>query len=148
MSPPAEYPSNLFPPCRLAGILRGLSGYYYKEPTLLFLVRIAQGLVHMGKGLLTLNPYHSDHVLLSGGLAPQPGAPLGALPVLVGAFSLKGAGWLPFLVGRSFRGLPLVDPFGYVSVWGHLQVLCWRAGFWCCCPAWALTKCSYMQSRY
>ncbi|CAM6083584.1 unnamed protein product [Calypogeia fissa] len=28
-------------------------------------VRIAQGLVHMGKGLLTLNPYHSDRFLLS-----------------------------------------------------------------------------------
>jgi 26S proteasome regulatory subunit N1 len=51
---------------RLAGILRNLSSYYYKEPTLLFLVRIAQGLVHMGKGLLTLNPYHSDHTLLNG----------------------------------------------------------------------------------
>jgi len=25
-----------------------------------------QGLVHMGKGLLTLNPYHSDHTLLNG----------------------------------------------------------------------------------
>jgi len=28
-------------------------------------VRIAQGLVHLGKGLLTLNPYHSDRFLLS-----------------------------------------------------------------------------------
>ena len=28
--------------CRLAGILRNLSSYYYKEPTLLFLVRVAQ----------------------------------------------------------------------------------------------------------
>lgn len=28
-------------------------------------VRIAQGLAHMGKGLLTLNPYHSDRILLS-----------------------------------------------------------------------------------
>ncbi|KAL4435475.1 hypothetical protein ABPG77_006237 [Micractinium sp. CCAP 211/92] len=51
---------------RLAGILRNLSSYYYKEPTLLFLVRVAQGLVHMGKGLLTLNPYHSDNTLLNG----------------------------------------------------------------------------------
>ena len=58
---------------RLAGILRGLSGYYYKEPTLLFLVRLAQGLVHMGKGLLTLSPYHSDHVLLSGEWRPGRG---------------------------------------------------------------------------
>lgn len=28
-------------------------------------VRIAQGLVHLGKGLLTLNPYHSDRFLLA-----------------------------------------------------------------------------------
>ena len=32
----------LLPLRRLAGILRNLSSYYYKEPTLLFLVRIAQ----------------------------------------------------------------------------------------------------------
>ncbi|KAK9829660.1 hypothetical protein WJX72_007157 [[Myrmecia] bisecta] len=51
---------------RLAGMLRGLSSYYYKEPTLLFLVRLAQGLVHMGKGLLTLSPYHTDGQLVSG----------------------------------------------------------------------------------
>eukprot|EP00891_Asterochloris_glomerata_P006079 jgi/Astpho2/6079/e_gw1.00084.7.1_t len=51
---------------RLAGMLRALSSYYYKEPTMLFLVRVAQGLVHMGKGLLTLNPYHTDGQLLSG----------------------------------------------------------------------------------
>jgi 26S proteasome regulatory subunit N1 len=50
---------------RIAGMLRNLSSYYYKEPSLLFCVRIAQGLVHMGKGLLTLNPYHSDRFLLS-----------------------------------------------------------------------------------
>ena len=51
---------------RLAGLLRGLGSYYYKEPTMLFLVRIAQGLVHMGKGLFTLNPYHTDNQLASG----------------------------------------------------------------------------------
>ncbi len=33
---------NAWPPRRLAGILRNLSSYYYKEPTLLFLVRVAQ----------------------------------------------------------------------------------------------------------
>lgn len=51
---------------RLAGLLRSLSGYYYKEPTLLFLVRVAQGLVHMGKGLLTMSPTHGENHLLSG----------------------------------------------------------------------------------
>ncbi|MFQ6658889.1 hypothetical protein Gotur_027979 [Gossypium turneri] len=35
------------------------------KPELLLQVRIAQGLVHMGKGLLTLNPYHSDRLLCS-----------------------------------------------------------------------------------
>jgi len=51
---------------RLATILRNLSSYYYKEPTLLFLVRVAQGLVHMGKGLVGLSPYHTERQLLSG----------------------------------------------------------------------------------
>ncbi|KAJ1387960.1 Proteasome/cyclosome repeat [Sesbania bispinosa] len=50
---------------RIAGMLRNLSSYYYKDTSLLFCVRIAQGLVHLGKGLLTLNPYHSDRFLLS-----------------------------------------------------------------------------------
>lgn len=50
---------------RIAGMLRNLSSYYYKDSSALFCVRIAQGLVHLGKGLLTLNPYHSDRFLLS-----------------------------------------------------------------------------------
>jgi len=50
---------------RIANILRELSGYYNKEPNHLFLVRIAQGLLHMGKGLMTLSPTHNDNFLLS-----------------------------------------------------------------------------------
>eukprot|EP00210_Caulerpa_lentillifera_P009484 g9044.t1 len=50
---------------RLAGMLRNLSSYYYKDPAMLFLVKIAQGLVYMGKGLMTINPYHTDRQLLS-----------------------------------------------------------------------------------
>ncbi|TVU07734.1 hypothetical protein EJB05_41103 [Eragrostis curvula] len=50
---------------RIAGMLRNLSSYYYKEAGHLFCVRIAQGLAHLGKGLLTLSPYHSDRFLLS-----------------------------------------------------------------------------------
>ncbi|EFJ39963.1 26S proteasome regulatory complex [Volvox carteri f. nagariensis] len=68
---------------RLAGLLRGLASYYYKEPTALFLVRLAQGLVHMGKGLLTINPYHTDRQLCSGvSLA-------GVLAVLFSCLDLK-----------------------------------------------------------
>ena len=50
---------------RLAGNLRYLASYYATIPDQLFVVRIAQGLVHMGKGLLGLNPLHSDKFLFS-----------------------------------------------------------------------------------
>jgi 26S proteasome regulatory subunit N1 len=45
---------------RIAGLLRQLSEFYVKEANHLFVVRIAQGLNAMGKGLLTLNAFHSD----------------------------------------------------------------------------------------
>lgn len=68
---------------RLAGLLRNLSSYYYKDPSLLYVVRIAQGLVHMGKGLMTLSPTHTDKQLLSGvGLA-------GLLSVLYSCLDMK-----------------------------------------------------------
>lgn len=50
---------------RLAQRLRQLAGYYYKEPNCLFIVRIAQGLVHMGKGTLGVDPYHTDRQLFN-----------------------------------------------------------------------------------
>ena len=50
---------------RLAQMLRQLASYYYKEPGHLFVVRLAQGLVHMGKGTMTVNPFHSNKMLLS-----------------------------------------------------------------------------------
>ena len=50
---------------RLAGLLRQLTSYYFKDPTLLFLVRTAQGLVHAGKGLLTMSPHHTGGAVLS-----------------------------------------------------------------------------------
>lgn len=49
----------------VAGMLRNLSSYYGKDAAGLHLVRVAQGLLHMGKGLTTINPYHSDRNLLS-----------------------------------------------------------------------------------
>jgi 26S proteasome regulatory subunit N1 len=51
---------------RVAGLLRQLSEFYSKEAGHVFCVRIAQGLLHMGKGLVTLNPFHSDRMLMSG----------------------------------------------------------------------------------
>ena len=50
---------------RLAQMLRQLAGYYYKEPDCLFMVRIAQGLVHMGKGTIGINPFFSDRSIMS-----------------------------------------------------------------------------------
>ncbi|CAL0303876.1 unnamed protein product [Lupinus luteus] len=68
---------------RIAGMLRNLSSYYYKDTSLLFCVRIAQGLVHLGKGLLTLNPYHSDRLLLS------PTALAGLITILHACLDMK-----------------------------------------------------------
>merc|ERR1740139_1406503 len=51
---------------RVAGLLRQLSEFYSKEASHVFCVRIAQGLLHMGKGLLSLNPMHSDRILTCG----------------------------------------------------------------------------------
>ena len=49
---------------RLAQMLRQLAGYYAKEPDTLFMVRVAQGLVHMGKGTIGLNPFFSDRAIM------------------------------------------------------------------------------------
>ena len=43
---------------RIAGLLRQLAVYYGKEPNHLFLVRISQGLLHMGKGLMGIRTMH------------------------------------------------------------------------------------------
>lgn len=50
---------------RLAQLLRQLASYYSRDPDSLFMVRIAQGLLHLGKGTLTLNPYNTDRSILS-----------------------------------------------------------------------------------
>ncbi|VEU44572.1 unnamed protein product [Pseudo-nitzschia multistriata] len=51
---------------RVAGLLRQLSEFYSKEASHVFCVRIAQGLLHMGKGLMTMHPFHADRMLLNG----------------------------------------------------------------------------------
>lgn len=50
---------------RLAQLLRQLASYYHRDPNTLFMVRIAQGLLHMGKGTLSVNPFHTERSVLS-----------------------------------------------------------------------------------
>ncbi|KAK9422677.1 putative 26S proteasome regulatory subunit [Seiridium unicorne] len=50
---------------RLAQLLRQLASYYHRDQESLFMVRIAQGLLHMGKGTMSLNPFHTDRQVLS-----------------------------------------------------------------------------------
>lgn len=66
-------------------MLRQLAQFHAKDPNNLFMVRIAQGLVHLGKGTLTLSPYHSDRQLLS------PVALAGLLATLVSFLDVKNS---------------------------------------------------------
>ncbi|OAA64029.1 26S proteasome regulatory subunit rpn1 [Cordyceps fumosorosea ARSEF 2679] len=50
---------------RLAQLLRQLASYYHRDQDALFMVRIAQGLLHMGKGTMSINPFHTDRQILS-----------------------------------------------------------------------------------
>jgi len=50
---------------RLSGNLRYLATYYGSTADILFVVRISQGLIHMGKGMLGLSPMHSGKFLFS-----------------------------------------------------------------------------------
>jgi 26S proteasome regulatory subunit N1 len=68
---------------RVANTLRQLADFYAKQADQLFCVRIAQGLIALGKGLLTLSPYHSDRMLLS------PAALAGLLTVLHACLDLQ-----------------------------------------------------------
>ncbi|KAI0395900.1 armadillo-type protein [Xylariaceae sp. FL0594] len=68
---------------RLAQLLRQLASYYHRDQETLFMVRIAQGLLHLGKGTMTLNPFHTDRQILS------PVATGGILAVLVAMIDAK-----------------------------------------------------------
>ncbi|CCH60119.1 hypothetical protein TBLA_0C03150 [Henningerozyma blattae CBS 6284] len=65
---------------RLAQLLRQLASYYSREQDALFITRLAQGLVHLGKGTMTLDVYNDAHVLNKVTLASL-------LTVLVGLIS-------------------------------------------------------------
>ncbi len=45
-------------------MLRQLAVYHQRDNNSLMLVRIAQGMTHLGKGTMTMNPLHSDRQLL------------------------------------------------------------------------------------
>jgi 26S proteasome regulatory subunit N1 len=69
---------------RVAAMLRQLSQYHAKDSNNLFMVRIAQGLVHLGKGTMTLSPFHSDRQLMC------PVALAGLLSTLVAFLDVRG----------------------------------------------------------
>jgi 26S proteasome regulatory subunit N1 len=45
---------------RVANLLRQLAEFYSRESNHLFVVKIAQGMNAMGKGLISINPFHSE----------------------------------------------------------------------------------------
>lgn len=65
---------------RLAQLLRQIASYYSREQDALFITRLAQGLLHLGKGTLTMDVYNDSHVLNKVSLASL-------LTVLVGMSS-------------------------------------------------------------
>lgn len=48
---------------RLAQLLRQLASYYSREQDALFITRLAQGLLHLGKGTMTMDVFNDAHVL-------------------------------------------------------------------------------------
>lgn len=50
---------------RLAQLLRQLAQYYSKSPDSLFMVRIAQGILYLGKGTLSLTPFNIERSILN-----------------------------------------------------------------------------------
>lgn len=50
---------------RLAALLRNLGLYYEDEPNKRFAIKIALGILHAGKGVISVNPYYSDGFLFS-----------------------------------------------------------------------------------
>ena len=75
---------------RLAQLLRQLASYYHRDQNSLFMVRIAQGLLHMGKGTMSIHPFHTDRQILSQVAAA------GILTVLVAMIDAK-----QFILGDS-----------------------------------------------
>ncbi|XP_055389133.1 26S proteasome non-ATPase regulatory subunit 2 [Condylostylus longicornis] len=101
---------------RLAAMLRQLAQYHAKDPNNLFMVRIAQGLTHLGKGTLTLSPYHSDRQLMN------PVAVAGLMATLVAFLDVKN-----IILGRShyllYTLVPAMQPRMLITFDEHLNQL-------------------------
>ena len=85
---------------RLAQLMRQLASYYSREPGSLFMVRLAQGMLHMGKGTLTVNPFHTDRQVMSRVAAA------GLLTVTIALidakqFILSDSHWLMYLLAPA-----------------------------------------------
>jgi 26S proteasome regulatory subunit N1 len=93
-------------------MLRQLAVYHGKDMNNLFMVRLAQGLTHLGKGTMTLNPYHSDRMLLCRV------ALAGLLTVLVSFFDVKQSknseNLLIIRYNLSFNYLAIVGKYHYL----------------------------------
>eukprot|EP00920_Eleutheroschizon_duboscqi_P023574 GHVT01058744.1.p1 GENE.GHVT01058744.1~~GHVT01058744.1.p1 ORF type:complete len:494 (-),score=108.79 GHVT01058744.1:1160-2641(-) len=50
---------------RIAQLLRQLASFYGRDASALFVIRLSQGLLYMGKGLMSISPIHSDRFLVS-----------------------------------------------------------------------------------
>jgi 26S proteasome regulatory subunit N1 len=79
---------------RLAQMLRQLASFYHKDASSLFMVRIAQGLLHMAKGTMTLNPFHTDRQIMS------PVALAGLLTTIIAFTDHKTCKCLYFIMQR------------------------------------------------
>ncbi|KAL3080104.1 hypothetical protein niasHS_013776 [Heterodera schachtii] len=55
---------------RILAILRQLASFHSKDQNTMMLLRITQGLMHLGKGTQTLNPFHSDCQLMCPAIVP------------------------------------------------------------------------------
>jgi 26S proteasome regulatory complex component len=73
-------------------MLRQLAQYHVKNTGHLFMVRIAQGLTHMGKGTVSLSPFHTDRQILN------PVALAGLLVVLTSFLDTKNSKLLLLLL--------------------------------------------------
>jgi len=50
---------------RIGGQMRQLAAYHSQDTNPMMILRMSQGFLHMGKGLMTLNPVYSNNFLIN-----------------------------------------------------------------------------------